>query len=206
MKYKAIGMMAAAAVIIVAVGAVIFNLQQNEGVEGGLKPVPTMESGLTTSPTVSPDITKRQFSFAIKVGYAQIRLGDDEVKADVTGILGEPLSLKTTVSGPEAFPYAGIHYKTYEYDGLVVTSYRSKEGPVLICSMVVTSSKYATASGIKVGDSLERLKAVYPVAKMQAPDGPGEIYELYDATGANWMSFEIKAGKIATISIAENWD
>ncbi len=206
MKNKMMVMVATVAVIIIVVLAVIFYLQQNEAVKEGLEPAPTMEPSLAAPTTAGPENAKKQFSFAIKVGYAQIHLGDDEVKVDLTGILGKPLSLKTMVSGPEAFPYAGIHYKTYEYDGLVVTSYRSKEGPVLICSMVVTTPKYATASGIKVGDSLERLKAVYPVAKTQAPDAPGEIYELYDASGANWMSFEVKEGKIATISIAENWD
>ena len=206
MKNKQLVMVSIVAVIIIAVSVVFFNFSKKEAGEDGLNPATTQEPSVVVPRTTDPEKAKNQFAFAIKVGDSQVGLGDDEAKVNLTGLLGAPISLKTSVSGPEAFPYAGIHYKTYEYDGLVIVSYQSKEGPVLVCSMIVTNPKYATALGIKVGDSLERLKQIYPVAKTQEPDAPGEIYDLFDQSGANMMRFEMKDGKITTISIAENWD
>jgi hypothetical protein len=160
------------------------------------------ESLVTTSNESKPE--KDKYSLSIIIGTSQVGIDDKEGDINLSGLLGEPISQKTEVSGEEAFPYAGISFKTIEYEGLIITFYDSKDG-YRICNIKISSDKFPTPLGIKVGDSLERLKELYPVQNSEEFYGPG-VYSLYgDKTG--WgMFFHTTDSIITSIEINAEWD
>jgi hypothetical protein len=161
------------------------------------------EFRVTTNNESKPENDK--YSLSILIGSNQVGIDDKEENINLPGLLGEPISQKTEVSGKEAFPYAGISFKTIEYEGLIITFYGSKDGSNKVCNIKVSNEKYSTPLGIKVGDSLERLQEVYPVQNNEEQYGPG-VYSLYgDKTG--WgMFFHITDNKITNIEINAEWD
>lgn len=156
-----------------------------------------------TSTQVEPE--KDKYSLSVIIGSRQVGIDDKEKDVNLSGLLGKPLSEKIEVSGPEAFPYAGISFKTIEYEGLIISFYGSKDGSYRIGNIKVNNEKFPTTLGIKVGDSIERLQEVYPVENNEELYGPG-VYSLYgDKTG--WgMFFHTSDNKITSIEINAEWD
>lgn len=149
-------------------------------------------------------IERSQYSYSFKTGSSLINLEDEEKK--VIGLLGNPMTQKVEVTGAEAFPYAGISFKTLEYEGLKLVFYQSKEGSYRISSIIIRNDKYSTLLGIKVGDSLEKLQGVYPVSQNEELYGPGK-YILFDPiSDFLMMVFQVDNNIITSIQISEVWD
>lgn len=107
--------------------------------------------------------------------------GDAQAAIDA---LGEPVSTSSqaTCHGTEGDD------KTYVYDGFSVNTY-PKDGQDRVLEVVVTSSDIPTAKGVKVGDSLDAVKAAYG-------DGYRQVAAYY--------AYETNDGKSIQFAVVDN--
>jgi hypothetical protein len=141
-----------------------------------------------------------------KVSIGGVSMGS---KADhIKSKLGQPLRKTTPVflGAPEQYD------ATWEYPGLKINVRANvdKESEYYIHGLSTTSSRYVTERGVRVGDSVSKVKRLYGVFSMQDSTGPagrtvafaeGKPY-FYDS-----LSFKIgKTGKVEEISLEFNGD
>lgn len=150
---------------------------------------------------------EKKYDYAIMIGSTKLAVSDNVTEQQLINLLGEPISEKTEVSGPEAFPYAGLTYKTKEYEGLTIVICKAKDEKYYIINMTVKSENYPTSLGIKVGDNVEKLKGIYPVEEKESQDPSKAIYYYFDGESGGWaMQFEVTDDKITEIFLSEVWD
>lgn len=143
--------------------------------------------------------------FSIVLGGKSISLADWDHEIDLAAILGNPLETTKETLGDGADTFAGTHIKKMEYEGLELTlmSPKSNGKTFWISRMDVTGNQYLTARGVKVGDSLEKLKKVYSEVQ-RVPDGttdPNNGPYAYSDGNLNYIQFEVENGNINRISI-----
>ncbi len=121
---------------------------------------------------------------------ARISLSTPE--AQVRKILGKPLKTK---NGYEAV--AG-KTRTLEYSGLTVKLLENANstGKFSVYEITANSSKYATIDGIKVGDSILKVKKIY--GQPQSSDTNSLSYEVNNSSPA-YFNFAIRNGKVTKI-------
>lgn len=93
-----------------------------------------------------------------------IQLRNDE--KSVREVLGKPLKETTPEPlGDGADTFSGMYSKTLEYDGLTLKLLGKSAEELWLSEIELSSNKYATSEGIKVGDSLNTLLNAYPNIK-----------------------------------------
>jgi pimeloyl-ACP methyl ester carboxylesterase len=145
--------------------------------------------------------------FSISVNNKYIALKDWDNQVDLKGILGAPVSEKKQVLGNGADTHTGSFIKTLFYDGLEIRMFSPKENGnnFWIMSIKVTSKTYAvTTKSIIIGDSVNKMKELYPEIEM-AKDGRTDPdnceYMLSSNDDSNYLVFEVKDGIISEINI-----
>jgi hypothetical protein len=158
----------------------------------------------TPAPTNSDE---KKYDYAVMIGSTRVGVSDNVNEQQLISLLGDPISEKTEVSGPEAFPYAGLTFKTKEYDGLTIVICKAKDEKYYIINMTVKSENYPTSLGIKVGDTVEKLKEIYPVEEKESQDPTKIIYYYFEGESGGWaMQFEVSDDKITEFNLSEVWD
>jgi len=98
----------------------------------------------------------------------------------------------------------GMTEKQYSFPGLVIKTIDATENKqFFIFSIEITDPKYPTIRNVKVGDSLEKLKAAYPEGNLLGDElTDKEIDFRYEPVNyAEVMNFHIKDKKIEGILI-----
>lgn len=98
-------------------------------------------------------------------------------------------------------PHLGKTTNEYKFPGIMIRTINTLEekDKFYVYQMEVSDPKYTTPSLIKVGDSLDKLKEVYPEASL-VPDSEG--YYLYRPVDHfDTMAFTILDNKISNIKI-----
>lgn len=109
--------------------------------------------------------------------------------ASVSSALGNPSS----VTQAPSCHYSGMD-NIYAFSGFTVYTYFSGSDEI-IYDIEISSSSYATAKGIKVGDSTSKVKEYYG-----SPASETDDYIEYTA-GSVHMGFYISSGKVDTIEL-----
>lgn len=202
--------------LILVFGVLLWKVQ-SRGTEQNIKknPMQIQVNPLEQSLTASSEEVQKvdvgtapkfdKYTIAIMVDSVQVGIGDREDKINLFRLLGSPITEETEVTGPEAFPYENIKFKTVEYDGLTVTFNESKDGFFVVCNIVTTNEKYPTPLGVQVGDSLDKLLELYPAQNREEGYGPG-VYTLFGDHSGWGMYFYIEEEVIAKIEINAEWD
>ncbi|CAM4404643.1 hypothetical protein P4H42_21245 [Paenibacillus macerans] len=125
--------------------------------------VPTSEITAPSNDPV-PSIQEDNY-YSIKTDESSlIQLRNDE--KSVREVLGKPLKETTPEPlGDGADTFSGMYSKTLEYDGLTLKLLGKSAEELWLSEIELSSNKYATSEGIKVGDSLNTLLNAYPNIK-----------------------------------------
>ncbi|MBE0438005.1 MAG: hypothetical protein IBX56_19670 [Methylomicrobium sp.] len=99
--------------------------------------------------------------FSIKVGDKYVSLEDGDYEVDLEGFFGKPQQEPEVYQLEHADTLTGLYMKKIKFDGIELEFFKPGKDFVIL-SMEISDSKYETARGIKVGDSLESLKKAYP--------------------------------------------
>lgn len=122
------------------------------------------------------------------IGGVSLSMSEVEVRK----VLGKPLKTK---NGYEAI--AG-KTRTLEYSGLTVKLLEDVKptGKFFVYEINASSSKYATVDGIKVGDSVLKVKKIY--GQPQSSRSNTLSYEV-DYSSPTYFNFTIRNGKVTQI-------
>lgn len=110
--------------------------------------------------------------------------------ANYSSAFGTPSS----VTQAPSCHYSGMD-NIYSYSGFTVYTYFSGSDEI-IYDVEVTSSSYSTSKGVKVGDSVSKIKECYGNPKSES----GDFIEY--SSGSKHLSFYISGGRIDTIEIS----
>ena len=124
------------------------------------------------------------FSFVCEGVTASI----DDDSAPLLARLGEPL--RYDESGACA---VGEKDKIYQYDHLTIKTYHTG-GVDRLMQIKLMDDTYATPEGIRVGDSLDRVREVYGT-----PDSESDTLLRYDAAGMK-LKFTVREGAVTTVT------
>ncbi len=130
---------------------------------------------------------------------------DDE---KIEGILGVADEIKTHTytkdDGKNMDQLNGMTEKQYHYSGLVLKTINgATDDTYYVFSIELTDPKVQTIGTIKVGDSFDKLKAVYPEGQLLSGDLTNEAneYRYEPDSYAEYMTFHLKGKVIERISI-----
>ena len=149
----------------------------------------------------SPQIAqiKNTIEAVNKVGLWKIRPGMSE--AEVLKILGKPTSTKT-----EFMPPIDDNTRTLQYPAISISlvPHPNKPSNFFVYQFVTRSPKFATPTGIKVGDRQSQVIKAYgkPYLSEQG-EVTSLIYGVGSKDSAAGFLFDIKAGKVTKIDYTE---
>ncbi|MGI2294959.1 hypothetical protein [Paenibacillus sp. GXUN7292] len=142
--------------------------------------------------------------YAMSVDDTLIPLWVKEHEADLVKLLGDPINeavKRLGEDGEDAGPFAGTYVKDLTYDGLELKLASGGGEEYRIIGMRISSSKYATSLGIKVGDTAEQVEAAYPFIEV-ALDGrtpPGNYAYSISEGLPRGLLIEMKNNKVAEL-------
>lgn len=125
---------------------------------------------------------------------------NEELLEDLFGVAKEKKT-HTYTAEDNMDPHIGKTTNEYRFPGMIIKTINTleKENKFYVYQMEVSDPKYTTSRSIKVGDSLGKLKEVYPEASL-VPDSDG--YYLYRPVDHfDTMGFTIVDNKISKINI-----
>jgi hypothetical protein len=126
-----------------------------------------------------------QSSFFVKSTSNNLTVNIGSTKERVVKDFGEPAYEEADSFGDTKINWA---------NGLSVWVDREK----CVYAIVITSDKFVTYNGLKIGDRVEKIQQVFPGNVQKIGDGLSS-----DIAGASWvMQFEINNGEIYMISIS----
>jgi hypothetical protein len=115
--------------------------------------------------------------YSVVANGVRISLKDWETDVDLNSILGSPRSVSNKVLGEGADTHMGATIKTMDFNGLQLELYVPKEKDSgWIMNMRLTSDRYHTERGARVGDSAQRIKTLYPEGT-KFPDGRNDPHK-----------------------------
>ncbi|WP_373232135.1 hypothetical protein [Cohnella sp.] len=102
--------------------------------------------------------------YSIKSNKSLVQLRNDE--ESVLNILGKPIKETTPKQlGDGADTFSEMYSKTISYEGLSLRFLGMSEEELWLAEIEISSNKYQTSEGIKIGDSLNSLLNAYPNIK-----------------------------------------
>lgn len=159
---------------------------------------PVMVQASPHSPIAQSQLTRRPPTRLVynNVGLAGIKLSMSE--SQVKRLLGQPLQIK---KGYEAI--AG-QTRTLVYPGLTVGLLEdvNATGRYSVYQLDATSARYATLQGVKVGDSVSKVFAIYgqPERGNQASDS---ISYPVQSESPVYFNFKLRNGRVEKISCGD---
>ena len=143
--------------------------------------------------TLNPTVLAQDKYAEFEVGWMRA----DDSTEKVVSIFGQPKSIQEKdASGPYG---SGYIWRTYVYDDLSVTFLARNSGGSWLRSLSTTSTSLYTKSGIRIGDSLDRVKQTYQTGKVNYNSYTGKNYYTYHVFPQS-LSFLIGGdGKVAEI-------
>lgn len=151
-----------------------------------------------------PQVTGQE-DYALIADSKAIALRAWENEAQLDTLLGKPDSVSSRVLGDGADTHMGATIKSIAYPGLKLEIYvpKGKESG-WVMNMSATNSQYATSRGAKVGDSVARIKQLYPEGSV-FPDGRNDKqrYAWYISDEGNYLTlkFEIASDTVKQIDL-----
>ncbi len=132
----------------------------------------------------APDIEGEIPLYAMDVEGEFISLWSSDQEIDLGRLFGKPI--KETVKrlgddGQDAGPFTGTYVKELIYDGLEIRLSSGDGKEYRIVSMRLSSDKYATSLGIRVGDSAEQVERAYPSIEhaLDGREAPGDYAYVF---------------------------
>jgi len=163
-----------------------------------------IETATDESEALESDREQSDFEIMVNGHAIPLRAWDYELQLD--DWLGEPLVDSVTELTEGADTHTGSLVKNLSYEGLQLQLFSPKQNKeqFWVLSIDVTNYNYQTSSGIVVGDSLEKLKEVYPTIEMK-PDGRVDpnncAYRVVDESFTTFLTFEVEEGYISSIHL-----
>jgi hypothetical protein len=125
---------------------------------------------------------------------------NEEILQDLFGV-AEEKNTHTYTKEDNMDPHIGKTKIEYRFPGMIIRTINTleKENEFYVYQIEVSNPKYTTPRLIKVGDSVEKLKEIYPEASL-VPDSDG--YYLYSPVDHfDTMGYTIVDNKISKIKI-----
>ncbi len=158
--------------------------------------------------TVPEDKGAIQKELAFTYNGKTFAISDTVEDEDLEELLGEALEKKAhTYSNDDGLnmdPLIGFTERQYKFPGLELNTISTAEGKEFtLFNIKITDPKYSTVRNIKVGDSLKKLKEVYPEGNLVSGKGDEkeDDYRYQPVSYDNAMIFHLKNNNIESILI-----
>lgn len=152
----------------------------------------------------SEDPAVKELAFVYK--DSKIGISDPAEDEKLESLLGKAEEISshtyTNDDGLNMDPLIGFTEKLYKFPGLEIRAIKTPEEQIFhIFDIRITNSRYASSRGIKVGDSVEKLKETYPEGKMLGDGAPGaeDDFQYLPVDYVNGMKFHVKNDKVESI-------
>lgn len=142
--------------------------------------------------------------FAIQAEDKSLTLRESIGAADLAGILGQPIT--ETVEHLRGDGFTGSRLKKVRYEGLEMELFSPEDDgdTFWIMTMVVSTAKYPTSRGVRIGSSVRQMDKANPGIRL-ANDGRSlpmnGAYEAEDGRESNRIVFEVENGIVTQIRI-----
>lgn len=159
----------------------------------------TVNQSLIFAQSPQPKETQTTIIAVAKVGLGKIRPGMSEQQ--VRNILGKPTTSKTEFSRG-----VGDNIRTLQYPdiSLSLVPHPDKPKKFFVYQFVTRSRKFATPTGIKVGDTQSQVIKAYGKPHISQEDkATFLIYGVGSKDSAIVFTFRIEAGKVTEIQYQE---
>lgn len=146
----------------------------------------------------------RANDFAIQAEDKSLALRESVSAADLAGALGQPIT--ETVEHLRGDGFTGSRLKKVKYDGLEMELFSPEDDgdTFWIMTMIVSTAKYPTPRGVRIGSSAKQMAKAYPGIQV-ANDGRSVpmngAYEAEDYRESNRIVFEVENGIVTQIRI-----
>jgi hypothetical protein len=163
------------------------------------------EEADTTAPTVTntPPIAKDGDSiFSISSPNGNIALQQWDSSFNMEKEFGKPVRQSTIQLDEHSDTHAGSFVKKISYDGLKFQLFSPKQNGkhFWVQEIILNSPKYATSKGVKVGDSLSKVKQAYPDLQL-FPGNTTDMFYINPGGNEKSIEFEIPKGKVKQIRL-----
>lgn len=129
--------------------------------------------------------------------YIEIGESEDNIIKE----FGSPSSIEEFTQSDGPF-HAGVIFKKASYDEFFIVYISDINGENFRVDLVNTrSNKFSTIQGISVGDSIEKIFEVYPMAQDYYDESSTEIDLLFKVPVSDGITFEIEDGIIIEMHI-----
>jgi hypothetical protein len=182
----------------------VVDVQDRNGVLLTRYIVNTIKNTVTEKPLIPPGVIADDSNYAIKIGDQLLTITDSEKRA--VQLLGKPKKLEPANQlGEGADTFSEMYGNSLEFDGLTLSLLGMTESEMWISELEVTTNKYPTSMGIKVGDTVENLQKAYPniyYRESASIDEPNlEMYEYYQDFYGYHAEFMVKDNIIQRINM-----
>lgn len=151
--------------------------------------------------TDSPDVNAFA-EFGTTKGDISLRLRDWKAKSNLMR-LGTPLDTLSRVMTLTTDTHQGSTVEEYKYEDINLEFFKPKgSNDSWLKSVEIKGGDWATARGIRVGDSLEDVKSMYP--KAVPYDDNKVLYTYHYTLGESVLLFKIDNDKVSRIKIEYN--
>lgn len=156
---------------------------------------------------ISSKLVKNEYT--ILVGNESFSLSDFDRLISFEALFGKSTFEETKVLGPSSDTYMGSYEKTLKFKGieLVLFSPKGDGQTFFLISIRFNSKNIKTFRGIGIGDTLSKLKEIYPEAIVISGNekDPNNCTYMYQepSSGFKSMRFEVKAGEIQEIHLLD---
>ncbi len=144
-------------------------------------------------------LTEKDFSI-IKGGL--IPLNNWTYEVDIEEILGKPIS--EIIRELKGDGFTGSFIKELTYKEMELALFSGSGETYWVMEMNIHSEEFQTFRGVKIGDSLDKLKKTYPAAVIMGggTDQNNGIYIM--SSELNEIIFKVKDGRITNIHLLHN--
>jgi hypothetical protein len=136
--------------------------------------------------------------FGVSKEGTELRIRDWKRTLDLKK-LGSPRDTSSYILGEGADTHRGSRIQTYNYNDIRLQFFGPPQGKdVWLLHLEVTAGDWRTARGIRVGDTEEKMKNVYPEATNEF-SGDKSIYRY--TVNESEIEFSVRSGIISNIKI-----
>ena len=136
---------------------------------------------INSLPSPSPPVSKTDL-YAVQLNSQSVSLRQWDSTINLSQELGIPILEKTKQLDRNSDTHSGSYIKDLVYDGIKLKLFSPKQNgkTFWIMEMILTNKKFSTTKGVRLGDSLDKVKKIYPELKLFPGNSP-DMYFVSDA-------------------------
>ena len=151
-----------------------------------------------SSAIINNDLRKDIYGIAVNDNVIYLQQWDSTI--NLTDVLGTPLKKKTRELDLNSDTFAGSFIKDLEFPGLKLKLFSPRQNgkTFWIQEIILTDDRYKTINGIGIGDSLGKVKQIYPTVQ-KFPGNSDNMYYVSNEGYEKSIEMEFEKEKLVKL-------